>query len=45
MKILRAVNANHQRTFPDDSVVPTVDGGDVGYDSVVSTVDGGDVGL
>ena len=33
------------RTFPDDSVVPTVDGGDVGYDSVVSTVDGGDVGL
>ena len=33
------------RAFPDDSVVPTVDGGDVGYYSVVSTVDGGDVGL
>ena len=30
---------------PDDSIVPTVDGGDVEYDSVVSTVEGGDVGL
>ena len=29
----------------DDSVVLTVDGGDVAYDSVVSTVDGGNVGL
>ena len=33
------------RAFPDDSVVPTVDGVDVGYDSTVSTGDGGDVGL
>ena len=29
----------------DESVVLTVDGGDVAYDSVHSTVDGGDVGF
>ena len=29
----------------DDSVVFTVDGGDVAYDSIVFTVDGGGVGL
>ena len=33
------------RAVPDDSVVCTVDGGDVAYDSTLSIVDGGDVGL